>query len=164
MQKIIYIIPGLGENCGEVRYKKLTQALVEKGYKVNPINPDWFRPLSKQIFSTEKDSIIFGFSLGAILAWLVAQKHTTKHLILASMTPHYSFKDRKIKKTLIDLIGKKFVDDIIINLKPKNKSKKQTIIYGDLEKEKADILIKNTDHRINKNYISEIVKLLSGDR
>jgi len=45
-------------------------------------------------------------------------------------------------------------------LKPRHKARKQTIIYGAKEGEKADILVKNTEHEITDNYIKEILKLL----
>lgn len=101
-----------------------------------------------------------GFSLGAILTWLVAQKNPCEHLILASMTPHYSFKDQDIKEALIDLAGTEFVEDVIKNLESSHLSKKQTVIYGDQEGEEGDILVTNVEHGLTANYIEEIRKIL----
>ncbi len=121
---------------------------------------DWGEPLSLQVFTVPSDAVVFGFSLGAILAWLVAQKYPCRHLILASMTPHYNFTDPKIKKALVGLTNDEFVDDVITSLKPTHKAKKQTIMYGDREKEGADILVPNTGHRLNRNYIKEMLRIL----
>jgi hypothetical protein len=160
VKKIIYIIPGLREKCESKPYRLLAETAKEQGYEVVCKNIDWGKPLSLQMFAVPREAVVFGFSLGAILAWLVAQKYPCRHLVLASMTPHYSFTDPKIKKALVDLMGKKFIDDIIVNLKPKHKAKKQTIMYGDREGEQADVLVLKTGHRLNGSYIEEIAKIL----
>ena len=160
MKKIFYIIPGLRESYDSKPYRLLADAVRDKGYKVICIDVNWRKPLSSQVFTVPREVVLFGFSLGAILAWFVAQKYPCQHLILASMTPHYSFTNPKIKRALVDLIGKKFIDDVVDNLKPKHRAKKQTIMYGDQEKEKADVLVPKTGHRLNSNYVKEIVKVL----
>jgi len=160
MKKIIYIIPGWEETCRRKPYKLLAKIAENKGYEVVFKNVDWSRPLSLQIFQVPKNAVVFGFSLGAVLAWLVAQDYKCRHIILASMTPYYSWKTPKIKKALIDLAGSKFVNDVAKNLNLKHKAKKQTIIYGDLEEEPGDILVTNTEHELNENYIKEIARIL----
>ena len=160
MKKVLYIIPGWEETTRRRPYQQLKHFAENRGYDVVYKNINWEKPLSHQVFSVPSNAVVFGFSLGAILAWLVAQKYPYHHVILASMTPHSSFKDPKIKKLLIDLCGRQFISDIIKNIKPKHKAKKQTIIYGDLENEEADILVSKTDHGLNDRYIKEILKLL----
>lgn len=158
--KILYIIPGWEDTGKEKGYQKLGKIAEEKGYEVIYKKIDWTKPLSSQIFNIPKESILFGFSLGAILAWLIAQKQQAKHLILASMTPHYSFTDSEIKQALIDLAGEKFIDDIITNLNMKHLADQQTIMYGNKESEQADIIVSDTDHELTDNYINEVAKLL----
>jgi predicted esterase len=160
MKKILYIIPGLGEKCSYKPYRAILTIAKKKGYEVVCNDVNWKKPLSLQLFSVPKETILFGFSLGAIFAWLVAQKYPCRHLILASMTPHYNFTDTKIKKALADLVGKKFVDDVIRNLKTKHLAKKQTTLYGDREEEAGDILVADTGHKLNSNYLEAISKLL----
>ncbi len=160
MKKTLYIIPGWRETCRRKPYKEIARIAEKKGYEVVCKNVDWARTLSSQVFPVEKDDCIFGFSLGAILASLVAQKYQCRHLILASMTPHRSFKNQKDKKALIDLINSKFVNDITHNLRRLHKAKKQTIIYGDKEEEAGDILVPKTGHVLSDNYISVISGLI----
>lgn len=160
MKKILHIIPGWEDSCRRKPYRQLANVAKEKGYEVVFNNVDWKKPLSAQVFPVNKDAIIFGFSLGAILAWLVAQKQPCRHVILASMTPHYSFKDRKIKKALIDLAGSRFVSDISRNLALKHHAKKQTILYGDQEDESGDILVPDTDHELSAKYIQAVARIL----
>lgn len=160
MKKTLHIIPGWEETCRRGAYRKLAESARLKEYDVVFHDIDWKKPLSRQVFAVSKDDIIFGFSLGAILAWLVAQIYPCRRLILASMTPHYSFKDPKIKKALIDLAGSRFVKDVIKHLTSRHKAKKKIIMYGDLEGEKADILVAKTDHELSDIYLKEINKLL----
>jgi len=160
MNKNFYIIPGWEDNCNNRQYQKLASVAKEMGYEVVCKNVDWKKPLSQQIFVVLPNSVIFGFSLGAILAWLVAQKYPCEHLIVASMTLHESFEKPEDKTSLIELTGKDFVQDIIDNLTPSHKAKKQTVMYGDLEGEKADILVFDTEHELTDAYIEEIRKTL----
>ena len=160
MRKVLYIIPAWEETCKAKPYQHLADAATKKGYEVICIDVDWKKPLSPQVFSVPPEAVLFGFSLGAILAWLVAQKHPCRHLILASMTPHYSFADPMIKKALIDLAGKEFVDDVIEHLATAHLAEKQTTMYGDREEETADILVPQTEHELNDRYIAEIDKIL----
>ncbi len=160
MKKILHIIPGWEDTCRRKAYRQLADVAREKGYEVVFNDVDWKKPLSPQVFPVHKDAAVFGFSLGAILAWLTAQEYPCRHVILASMTPHYSFMDRKIKKALVDLAGSRFVDDIIDNLAPEHHAKKQTILYGDREDEPADILVPDTDHELTPKYIAAVARIL----
>jgi len=160
MKKTLYIIPGFEETYRRKPYQVLAKMARKKGYDVVFKNVDWKQKLSKQVFPVSENSVIFGFSLGAVLSWLVAQDYKCKHIILASMTPHYSWKDKKIKKALVDLLGTSFVNDVIKNLNLKHRAKKQTIMYGDLEEEHGDILVAKTEHELSEQYIKEVVNIL----
>ena len=160
MKKIIYIIPGWKESSQYKIYQSLAASAKKKGYDAIFYEIDWSRPLSSQIFPVQKDAIVFGFSLGAILARLIAQKYACRKLILASMTPPRSFKDKKLKKELADLLGRAFVEDISKKLHIKHRARNQVIIYGDREAESGDSIVPRTGHRLNARYIKEIVGLL----
>ena len=73
MRKTLYIIPGWEDSCRFKQYQDLSKAAKSAGYEVILKDVNWKKPLSGQIFEVPKNSIIFGFSLGAILAWLVTQ-------------------------------------------------------------------------------------------
>jgi len=161
MKKKFYIIPGFEETTEQSQYRKLASMLEKKGYEVINKNVNWNQKLSEQFFAIENDSIIFGFSLGSVLARLIVQDYSCQHLILASMTPLPSFKEDKImREALTDLLGINFVNDVEKHLKNEHKAKKQTILYGDQEEESADVLVPNTNHKINDAYIKEIEKLI----
>ena len=158
MKKTLYIIPGYEETYTMEQYSKIKTFAEEKGYSVVGKDIDWKKSLSKQMFEVTKNDVVFGFSLGAILAWFIAQKYPCEHLILASMSPHYSFE--KDRKDWIEMFNKEYIDDIVRNLKKTTKAGKQTTLYGELEKEPADIIVPKTEHELNYNYIKEIKGLL----
>ncbi|MBI2482315.1 MAG: hypothetical protein HYV76_02025 [Candidatus Vogelbacteria bacterium] len=160
MKKTLYIIPGWGEYSRYKIYQSLAVLAKKKGYSVVFYDVDWNKSLSSQIFPVKKSDVIFGFSLGAIFGHLIAQKYECNKLILASMTPLYSFKDKKIKKQLVDLLGKVFIEDVAKKLTSKHWAKKQVIIYGDQEDEPGDIIIPRTGHRLNARYNKTIIELL----
>src|ERR1700733_3254635 len=118
MVRNFYIIPGWEDDCNDESYRKLANIAERKGYNVVCKQINWKLPLTQQKFPIPEDSIIFGFSLGAIMALLLAQDYPCDHLILASMTLHNSFKQGKDREALIELTGQQFVDDIADNLKP----------------------------------------------
>lgn len=159
LNKKIYIIPGWRETCRRKQYQNLAKALENKGYTVIYQNIDWDKKISEQVFEVEKNSIVFGFSIGALLARLIAQKYRHKLTIFASMTPLRHFKGGEQEKMLVDAVGEDVVKDIKTHLKSRLKSK-GVLLYGDKENEKADIIIKNTDHEISENYIKEVLKLV----
>jgi esterase/lipase len=165
MKKVIYVIPGLGENCNAVRYKKLAAALQEKGYKVNCINPDWYKPISGQVFPVEKDAIICGFSIGAILAYLVAKKYPCQKLLLASTSPIHEFSFKEFETALSKYMAKDLATAItkdIKSIKVSLKSLKMPVITlaGEGEKMTADILVPKTKHFMSSAYIKCIQNLI----
>ena len=160
MKKIIYIIPGWKDTCQHKPYQSLANIAKKKGYEVVCNNVDWNKLLSPQTFSVPKNAVVFGFSLGAVLARLVAQDSICRHLILASMAPLHSFKGGKDKKTFVDLFGHEYIEDIAKNLKPKHLATRQTIMYGELEEDQGDVLVSNTGHELNNQYIKEIGRIL----
>lgn len=161
MKKTFYIITGLGERPNLQRYQNLKKVAQKKGYSVVIYQIDLNKLPSEQVFKkVEKNSTIFGFSIGALLARLIAQEYKVEKLILASSTPVYGLKDKKYKKALIEVLGKDFTNDLSKKIKSKNKAKKTVVLYGDREEEKSDILIKNTGHFLTKNYIKVIEELL----
>lgn len=160
MKKKFYIIPGWRETCRRRQYQDLGKAVNKKGYEPIFVKVDWNNKISEQIFTIEKDSIIFGFSLGALLARLVAQKYECELVIFASMTPLRHFKGGEQEKMLMDVIGNSFIGDVKKNLKNKIKAKRKVLIYGDKEGEMGDFIVKNTDHEISKNYIKKVLELI----
>jgi hypothetical protein len=74
MKPKFYIIPGWEETCRRKQYQNLAKEMEDLGFDIVFKNINWKEKLSKQIFNIEPNSILFGFSMGALLARLIAKK------------------------------------------------------------------------------------------
>lgn len=170
MKTNIYLIPGYGELCDVKRYQSLITALKTKGHKVHCVDPDWHTPLSQQVFHVGKNAIVIGFSLGAILAYLVAKKHYCQKAIFASMTPVHKY---PLKLWLKEVYDKDMPKDRAmacardtksIKIDLKNLKTPHVVLAGALEKEdsvtKPDLLVPKVGHRMTSAYADAIAKLL----
>jgi alpha-beta hydrolase superfamily lysophospholipase len=166
MKKIIYIIPGLGESCKEKRYEKLAEALRAKNYKVNCIDPNWYLPISGQIFRVEKDAIVCGFSFGAVIAYLIAKKYPYRKAIFASISPLHKFSFKSLEKDLMAHMSRSKASAITEdakNIKISLKSLKipYVTLAGELEKGMpADFIVPKTGHVMTNAYINCIQNLV----
>ncbi len=143
----------------------LAKALADKKYKVNPVNPNWYRPISEQIFPVEKSAILVGFSFGSILAYLIAQKYPCKKIIFASISPIHEFSFDSLVKDLCKHMSKSLAEEITSDLKSikislKSLTTPYIILAGQLEKMKADFLVPSTGHRMTPKYIKCIIDLV----
>lgn len=175
--KKIYLIPGLGESCVLLRYKKLAEALKKDGYNVVCVNPDWYQPLTAQVFDVEKDAVVVGFSFGAILAYLVVKKYPCRKVIFASISPIHTFSfedlERDFRKDITPKLGKelaqtrgtelaKDIKKIKISLK-ELKTPFVTLAGENEEKNMlkgVDFIVPQTKHIINDKYIKCIQKII----
>lgn len=164
--KKIYIIPGYGETCFEPQYYKLKAVLEKKGYEVVDINPNWYKPLSEQTFRIEPHAILFGFSYGAILAYLIALKYPPKKLILASISPIHSFSRGSLIEEAMAHMSKEMAEDTVDDLKKiqinlSDVSCETITMAGSEEKmEYANVRVPKTGHKITPEYIEAIKKLV----
>ena len=164
--KKIYIIPGLGENCNAARYKVLIKALKAQGYAVKPVNPDWYRPVSEAIFPVEKSAVIFGFSMGAVVAYLVARKYPCKKVIFASLSPIHTFSFKTYAKNLSSYMPHPLAEELARDVKKIKVSLDKLNmpfirLAGEHEKGiEGDFLIPKTGHYISRAYIKAITKLV----
>ncbi len=160
----------MGESCKLVRYVRLSNTLKKIGYIVIPINPDWKKPLTKQIIKINSESIIFGFSMGAVLAYLIIQKIKCKKAIFASISPVNTFYYETFQKFLskhMTLEESIAVTKDILSIKVRlNKLKTPYVtLMGGKEKigkneKKPDFIIPGAAHKIDKIYLNGILKLL----
>lgn len=155
MKQTLFIIPGFGENTNSIPYRQIAKNAHEKGYVVIKKHPNWEKPLSEQKFPVQSGDVIFGFSLGAVLAYMIAQEFPCKRIILASMTPFSLFS----QKALREVVGKKIINDLLSmdSVKPKADVVQ---IYGDKEKIKSGIIVPNTGHELTDRYIKEIERFI----
>lgn len=161
----------MGQSCALLQYKQLAEDFYAKGYEVRTIDPDWYKPLSMQIFKVPKNAVIFGFSMGAVLAYLVAKKYPCKKLILASIAPTHTFHQKEFEQFLSTHMEKELATKITkdirkIRVSLKTLSTPSVTFMGELEPMTRgelvpDHLIPKTTHRITKKYREVIMKAVS---
>jgi esterase/lipase len=142
---------------------------------VHCINPDWYKPLSSQVFSVNKNDVIVGFSFGAVLAYLITKEYSCKKVIFASISPihAFSFRDleRDFRKDVAGKVGKKkaktlgteLARDIVkIKISFKKLKTPYVTLVGQLEKgmSPADFIVPKTGHKMNTAYIKCIQNLI----
>ena len=158
--KNLYVIPGWCDTTGRRPYYELCEIGRKKGYNVIKKNPQWDEPLSTQVFPTSKDDVIFGFSLGAVFACMIAQQHPHKKLIAASMSPVLD-----VPKQTLNILGKKVAEDF---KKFKYGGVKAVYLYGENEidssldtiKKMGIKVIPNACNQLTADYLREIYKEL----
>ncbi|EKE06773.1 MAG: hypothetical protein ACD_18C00282G0005 [uncultured bacterium] len=98
MSKIVYIIPGFGQNTDMPGYTDLIKFFKTKKFKVVPIKITWKNKVmsdyvnefqNQLVHKKEDDIYLFGFSFGAIIAFISAEKIKPKTLFLASLSPYF---------------------------------------------------------------------------
>lgn len=156
MVKNIYIIPGLNETCNEARYFKLAEKLKDKKYKVERISPDWDKPF--ELFKPKKHSIIIGFSLGAIIAYLISKKYPDGAAIFCSMSPLEKIPAKEINSMFSKTNAQKLKK---LKISLDSLSVPHITLAGDKESLiKSDIKVPNTGHFLTRNYINYISELV----
>ncbi|MBI2003616.1 MAG: alpha/beta hydrolase [Parcubacteria group bacterium] len=131
---MVYIIPGLGEKKHNLpKYIKYLRLSIDDVLNLPKL---------------PKDSVLVGFSIGAIIAYLIALKHPVKKLILCSPSP-IIVKYKKPKGEIYVLSG--------------NKEMTQMKRYAKtLARKLGGTFVKvNSSHKLTKTYIKTILKIAS---
>lgn len=183
MKKIIYIIPGFLHSPKQKEYQKLKSIFLSKGYDVVLADVKWkYQTMSDYVRQfTEKIKIdkrdkryVLGFSFGAMIAMISATKIKFDELILCSLSPYFKEDIKNMKKSWKDSIGKNRIEDFQkysagklskniksdtflfmgenepIELKNRVEKTHRQIINSKL------VIIPNTKHELNKEYIDKI--------
>ena len=178
----LYIIPGWGETPRFKNSRELIDIVSEK-YEVVPIRyvskkgallSENLKIVRDQLKSPTNKSIVLGFSMGALFAYILASEIKFEKVIICSISPilendldFYAPKD----------VHKIFTDREIKNLKTLKYKKLKcpaVFLYGDKEGEEETfrtkelykknggriIVIKNQDHSMSGAYLENIKKIL----
>jgi len=145
MVKTVLLVPGFRETLTGRDYRSVIKAIESEGYKVTfvPIQwqrttiRDWIAQLDKVYASYDpKQTILAGFSYGAMTAFLAAVTQNPAELWLFSLSPYFSSDIPKLKKSWLNAIGHRRVDAFkeldFDKLVPRIKCK-TVIIIGEIE-------------------------------
>lgn len=165
--KSFFIIPGFKQKVTNKDFAWLKRFLTQKGFNVLMVPIEWdhktmtdYTTQFEKFFdkNKSKENYVFGFSYGAAITFITAQKLKPKKIFLCSLSP--DFKEDLIyqKKWILDYIGKKRVADNMQRSGVKianNLSIPSIVFYGEREGKQYPNL---------KNRCEETVKLAKNSR
>jgi esterase/lipase len=184
MVKIVYIIPGFMQNTNLIGYKKIISFFKNQNFKIVPINISWkFKTMKDYLkefmnqFKRKNDDevFLFGFSFGAMIAFISSKIIKPKMLILCSLSPY--FKEDLIKSKIAKKeVGKRRFNEflnydfnkiakevkcktilIVGKCEPFNVFKKSLIANKKISNSKL-IVVNNAKHDISQNEYLECIK------
>ena len=177
----LYIIPAYEETIKDEGYPQIIVEAKKKKYKVFVLNLqiknkslDDLINKAVKIIRKGTDSVIFGFSIGALIAFCISKKIAIKKGLFCSISPILGKDALKNLKINQKYLGKETVEELKKTRYGKTISKEPVFICGDKEEKKLIertkklhrtnggklIIVKNNKHKLTKNYIKEIIKNL----
>jgi esterase/lipase len=114
-----YLIPGSGENLQSRDYAAILEAYRQQGYEPQFLSitwkyktiDDWVRQVQAQVTDDDlRQSLVSGFSFGAMIALTVAAKVNPKQLLLFSLSPYFQ-EDMPLPAKWEQWVGKRRVDN-----------------------------------------------------
>lgn len=194
--RVVFIIPGFTHSPTRHEYEEVADLFRNQGFSPIMVTIPWKRTTISQnveYFLREykkveaREKYFFGFSFGAIIAYIASTKTDVKGQILCSLSPYFLEDLHSIRKSWIRSIGKRRLINFnsIKNVNYAYKVKTKTIfLYGANESkelihrvkntykllltEKKLIVVNDAMHDIgDKNYIQAIntaIKILRKER
>jgi len=165
MNKIVYIIPGFTEKVNLKGYQQIIKFFKSKNFKVIPIKISWqYKVMSNyvdeffsQLSHQQNDEVyLFGFSFGAMIAFISAVKIKPKILFLCSLSPYFNEDLKSLKKSWKNRIGKKRMEDLkkfSFNKLVKNINCKTILVAGKNEGKELDTRVNDAHNKIKKSEL-----------
>lgn len=123
MKKILYIIPGYGESVTSTsKYRTIAKMFEAAGFSVIHIKISWhakqprqFKDYVREFLKQYKkprntECYILGFSFGAMIGFLSAERTKPKALIICSLSPYFIEDQKKVPAAWIEFWKKDFVN------------------------------------------------------
>lgn len=143
--KTFFIIPGFRQKATDQQFVWLKRFLTEKGFKVIQVPVTWERKtMSDYVLEfeefynknkTEKNYIL-GFSYGAVITFITAEKLQPEKVFLCSLSPDFKEDLKNEKQWILNYIGKRRAADAITRSAigiAKKLSVPSIVFYGEKE-------------------------------
>lgn len=187
--KTVLFVPGGMEYYNTRNYAKVLSTIRKKGYRAVFVPINWKRTvLSGQVEQLNliyekydpKNTILAGFSWGAMTALVAASMRPPKELWLFSLSPHFKEDVETMPKWVHKLFGKhrlKVFRETSFNVLAKKISSKTLVLMGEAEAKKYPqldkrdkdaikriknsrlVIVPKAPHDVtHKNYLDEIAK------
>lgn len=173
-KKAVFIIPGFRQKPTNRAYKEIKRILKSEGYFPILVNVPWkgstisentkfFLKVYKKIKARKK--YVFGFSYGAMIAFIASTKVGASGLILCSLSPYFKEDISKMRKKVSSLFARRYQNFSKLHcesLAKKIKAKKIFMLYGTKE---ARSLIRRTKDAFGQisSYQKYLIPILKTD-
>lgn len=143
--KKIFIIPGFKQKATDKQFMWLKKFLVEKGFNVSLVSITWdYRTMTDYVLEFENfykknkvdENYVLGFSYGAVIAFITANKLKPKKIFLCSLSPDFKEDIPNMRQWVLNYIGKNRVADFLTRSGKKIAEEltvPATIFYGEKE-------------------------------
>ena len=143
--KTFFIIPGFRQKATDKQFVWLKKFLIEKSFKVILVPITWERKVMsdyviefEDFYNKHKgdENYILGFSYGAVITFITAQKLQPKKIFLCSLSPDFKEDLKNEKQWILNYIGKKRTIDAITRSGDsiaKNLTVPTIVFYGEKE-------------------------------
>ena len=118
--KKIFIVPGFKQKTTDKQFVWLKRFLIAKGFTVSLVPITWERATMTD-YAVEfesfyekhkvKDNYVLGFSYGAVIAFITANKLKPKKIYLCSLSSDFKEDVRSMKPRIAKYIGKRRISD-----------------------------------------------------
>ncbi len=167
--KKFFIVPGFKEKVTNKKYILLKKFLTTKGFEVVMVPVIWDRKTISenakefQEFYNKhkgKENYILGFSFGAVITFISAEKLQPKKIFLCSLSPYFKEDLKNEKQWILDYVGRKRVADFLL-MRGKAIAKElkipATIFYGEEEGRRYPKLKKRCEETASLVYKAKLV-------
>lgn len=120
VMKKIFIIPGFKQKATDKSFVWLKRFLIAKGFSVSLVPITWERRTMTDyavefegFYEKHKanDNYVLGFSYGAVIAFITANKLKPKKIYLCSLSSDFKEDVRSMKQWIVKYIGKRRMSD-----------------------------------------------------
>lgn len=184
----MFLIPGFKQKATDVQFVWLRKFLVERGFNVSVVSIEWDRRTMSDYAeefenfyhkNSTKENYVLGFSYGAVIAFITANKLKPKKIYLCSLSPGFKEDIPKTKHWIRSYIGKNRVADSLTRSGrriAKELAVPAVVFYGEKEgkeypqlkircEETAElsgraklVIVKNSPHNITHPEYAKAVK------
>ena len=164
----LYVIPGMGESTRAMNYRELIRFARKAGFIVVPVNIDWSSKLDMSGYISQVDQkipnninsdYILGFSFGAYIASVLADKKQAKGYVFCSISPYFKENLRLIPKESKKYWGVKMMKSFSKYEFPLNGKGVAWFYMGDkdwnIAKDAVKIFYKKWKDKKTLNYIKD---------
>ena len=172
----IYILPGWGDRLTDKAYKQIIAFAIAKGYKYLPIRvasrnrkfalgsnksiKEIIRGIESQILQPAQNDIILGFSIGALMAYIIAEHIKFKYVILCSLSAVIGNELKGYDRVDVERIFSASQLREMAKMKYGSlKPNRAILLYGENESK----ILKNLSNKVGRRKGNSVIEIKAGE-